>query len=373
MVFPERKKQIYLLLPALVFLFFSAILYRNHGALDFSFSVADLSIRNFIGFPGAMIAGLGLILYSQTVNHISRRGALNFVGAGVSLICYGIFAGLIPSGSPLPWLGGPVELYRGLSAVVILYFVMHALYTFDIERKLQIEDRLIRFAQSEKLHSLGKLVFGVAHEINNPLGNVSLNAEMLKSDLQGTDDFPRYEKRLLAIEKNLNRASKIAKELLFFSSNKETDFQSTDINEVIKGTLDLIGSRRNAYDISIQLMAGTPISAIPWKLEEVFLNIILNAMDAMPEGGEIKIITQQNKDRVQVRIIDNGPGISFEDLPHVLDPFFTTKEVGKGTGLGLSICFGIMEMHGGTIKLSSPKEGGTIAELDFPIGVEDDV
>lgn len=373
MVFPERKKQIYLMIPALVFLFFSAILYRNHGNADFSFSVADLTLRNFIGFPGAIISGLGLILYSQTVRHISSRGALNFVGAGVSLLCYGMLAGLIASGSSLPLLGGPIELYRGLSALVILYFVMQALYTFDVERKLQIEERLSRFAQSEKLHSLGKLAFGVAHEINNPLGNVSINAEMLKSDLEGTENFQLYEKRLTAIERNLDRASKIARELLFFSTNKEVDFQPTDVNEVLKGTLDLLGSRRKAYDISTQLMAGEPISAIPWKLEEVFLNVILNALDAMPEGGEIKIVTERNMDRILVRITDTGPGISSEDLPHVLDPFFTTKEVGKGTGLGLSICFGIMEMHGGTIKLSSPNEGGTTAELDFPIGVKDDV
>lgn len=369
-VFPESKKQLYLMIPALILLSVSATLYRNHGGVDFSFSVTDLTIRNFIGFPGALISGLGLILYSQTVRHISRRGALNFVGAGVSLACYGLLAGLIASGSSLPFLGGPIELYRGLSALVILYFVMNALYTFDVERKLQIEERLSRFAHSEKLHSLGKLAFGVAHEINNPLGNVSLNAELLKSDLQDAENYPQYEKRLSAIERNLDRASKIAKELLYFSSNKETDFQSTDVNEVLKSTLDLLGPRRNAYDISTQLMAGEAISAIPWKLEEVFLNVILNAMDAMPEGGQIGIKTRRSGDRVLVRIRDDGPGIPSEVLPNVLDPFFTTKEVGKGTGLGLSICFGIMEMHGGSIDLQSPAEGGTSVILGFPIGAE---
>lgn len=373
MVFPERKRQIYLLFPFLFVLLLVTSGLGDQGSAGFHFALVDLRIRNFIGFPGAIISGLGLILYSQTVRHISRRGALNFVGAGISLACYGVLAGLVPSGNVLPLLGGPIELYRGLSALVILYFVMHALYTFDIERKLQIEERLNRFAHSEKLHSLGKLAFGVAHEINNPLGNVSINAELLKSDLQGMDDFPRYEKRLTAIERNLDRASKIAKELLFFSTNKEADFQATDVNEVLKGTLDLLGTRRNAYDISMSLMAGGHISAIPWKLEEVFLNVILNAMDAMPGGGRIRIVTERSADRILVRISDDGPGISSEDLPNVLDPFFTTKDVGKGTGLGLSICFGIMEMHGGSIDLSSPDGAGTTVLLDFPIGVESDV
>lgn len=372
MVFPGRKKQLYLLLPVLVLLFI-ATLYRNHGGADFSFSGVDLSIRNFIGFPGAIISGLGLMLYSRTVRHVSRRGALHFAGAGFSLACYGALAGLVASGSSLPWLGGPVELYRGLSALVILYFVMHALYIFDVERKLQIEERLSRFAHSEKLHSLGKLAFGVAHEINNPLGNVSINAELLKSDLQDTDNFPHYEKRISAIERNLERASKIAKELLYFSTNKETDFQATDVNEVLRSTLDLLGSRRKAYNVTTRLKAVDAISAIPWKLEEVFLNVILNAMDAMQEGGRIEIATERSKDRILVKITDSGPGISSEHLPYVLDPFFTTKDVGQGTGLGLSICFGIMEMHGGSIDLKSPAGGGTSVILDFPIGGQSDV
>lgn len=371
-VFPDRKKTVYLVIPALVFALFSATLYRGHGSIHFSFAVADLNIRNFIGFPGALFSGLGLVLYSRTVRHISGRGALNFVGAGVSLACYGVLAGLVPSSHALPLLGGPIELYRGVSALVILHFVMQALSTFDVERKLQIEERLSRFAQSEKLHSLGKLAFGVAHEINNPLGNVSINTELLKSDLQGLKEFPKYEKRLIAIERNLDRASKIAKELLFFSTNKETDFQPTDVNDVLRSTLDLLGSRRKAYNIELQLTADGTISAIPWKLEEVFLNIFINAMEAMPEGGKMGVISERSGERVLVRISDNGSGIASEVMPHVLDPFFTTKDVGKGTGLGLSICYGIMEMHGGSITLKSTPGEGTTAVLDFPIGAEND-
>ena len=320
-----------------------------------------------------MITGFGLILYSRTVRHISRRGSLSFVGAGISVACYGVLAGLIASGSSPPIIGGPIELYRGLSALIIMFFVMDALYTFDIERKLQIEERLQRFAQSEKLHSLGQLAFGVAHEINNPLGNVSINAELLRDDLQNDRNFTDYEKRLTAIERNVERASKITKELLFFSTNKESDYQPTDINELLTSTLDLLGSRRKTYAINTHFTAAKTIPAIPWKLEEVFLNVIINAMDSMPNGGTINIATSYSNDNLLVKIKDNGPGIDSKDLPHVLDPFFTTKEVGKGTGLGLSICFGIMEMHGGSIKLNSTPNRGTEVVLAFPIGVECDV
>jgi two-component system, NtrC family, sensor kinase len=373
MVLPQYRRHLFLAFPLLLIVVIVTSGVDNMSPHGSNFSLIDLHIRNWIGFPGGLIAGFGLILYSHTVRHISRRGALSFVGAGISVACYGVLAGLIASGSSPPIVGGPIELYRGLSALIIMFFVMDALYTFDIERKLQIEERLQRFAQSEKLHSLGKLAFGVAHEINNPLGNVSINAELLRDDLQNDVNFPHYEKRLSAIERNVERASKIAKELLFFSTNKETDFQQTDINELLTSTLELLGSRRKSYAISTSFIASETIPAIPWKLEEVFLNVIINAMDSMPSGGEIGISTGHSHEKLLVKIKDNGPGIKSQDLPHVLDPFFTTKEVGKGTGLGLSICFGIMEMHGGSIELSSTPDKGTEVLLAFPIGVECDV
>ena len=183
-VYPRRRFQIYLVPCILVIaLFFSILLLDEPGAIH-SLSVADIKIRNFIGFPGAIISSLGLVLYSRSVSHISKKGAFNFIGAGISLACYGILTGIIPSGTNLLSSAEvPVELLRGVLAFLILHFVMHALYTFDVERKQQIEERLNRFAKSEELRSLGKLAFGVAHEINNPLGNVSLNVELLKNDL----------------------------------------------------------------------------------------------------------------------------------------------------------------------------------------------
>lgn len=373
MVLPQYRRHLYFAFPLLLVVVIVTSGVDNMSPQGSNFSLIDLHTRNWIGFPGGLIAGFGLILYSHTVRHISQRGALSFVGAGISVAFYGVLAGLIASGSSPPFIGGPIELYRGLSALIIMFFVMDALHTFDIERKLQIEERLQRFAQSEKLHSLGKLAFGVAHEINNPLANVSINAELLRDDLHNDSNFSDYEKRLTSIERNVERASKITKELLFFSTNKESDFQPTDINELLISTLDLLGSRRKTYAISTRFTSSEIIPAIPWKLEEVFLNVIINAMDSMPDGGEINIATSRSHDHLLVKINDNGPGIQSEDLPHVLDPFFTTKEVGQGTGLGLSICFGIMEMHGGSIKLNSTPDKGTEVVLAFPIGVECDV
>ncbi len=191
----------------------------------FPFWVTDNRIRNLIGFPSALIASLGLIFYSRSVRTISKKGAGNFAGAGFALATYGVLTGLVPSGTVLPVLNAPVELFRGLIAFVILHFIMNALHTFDVERKLKIEERLQRFAKAEKLSSLGKLAFGVAHEINNPLTNVSLTIEMLKDELDTAGNLTTSrQERFVRIERNLGRAAKIARELLFFRPTRRLVF-----------------------------------------------------------------------------------------------------------------------------------------------------
>lgn len=243
---------------------------------------------------------------------------------------------------------------------------MNALHTFDEERRLLTENRLIRFAKAEKLHALGKLAFGIAHEINNPLANVSMNVEMLKDELSDMPDNGRMSKRFDTIDRNLDRASKISRELLAFSTEKETEFIPTSLNNVIDSTLELLGSRRKTYRITVAHGEIDHVSAIPWKLEEIFLNLLVNAMDATPDGGVIHIKTWQDKSQIFAQVTDNGSGIPAELINQVMDPFFTTKDVGQGTGLGLSICYGIMDLHGGHIELESRDKLGTTVTLIFP-------
>lgn len=364
--FPKQRRILtFLPLPLFAILFFTVAPFLNDFCLT-SYTFINARIRNFIGLPGALFSGIGLLFYARTLISISKKGARNFTGAGYALIVYGILTGVVPSGSHLPIMELPIELFRGLSAFGVLHFVMHALYIFDEERRLLIEERLTRFAKSEKLNALGRLSFGIAHEINNPLTNVSLNVELLKSDLADTLISDKTQKRFLTIERNLDRASKIARELLAFSTEKEPAFIPTSINEIIESSLELLGSRRHAYQISVAYGDVGSILAIPWKLEEVFINILVNAMDATPEGGAISIATRQHDGMIFVDIIDAGSGIPDEQIQQVLDPFFTTKEVGKGTGLGLSICYGIMDLHGGAIELFSRVGQGTKVLLSFP-------
>jgi len=349
------------------------IISQSGAAHSDYFKFADVQSRNLIGFPGALSSGLGLIFFSNTVRNASDKGALNFLGAGVSLIIYGVFMGIVPSGAIVPLLGFPVELMRGVSAFLILHFIMSALHISDIERRLVIEERLHRFKKSEKLSSLGKLAAGIAHEINNPLSNVSINVEMLEKDIKDGKGRIKLEKRFRAIEKNIYLASKIAKELLSFSSDRQLEFESVGIGDIIQSAIDLLGPIKEDYQFNINVNENSRVKAVPWKLEEVTLNVLINAMEAMHDGGVIDIKTSDGGDDVVIEISDTGVGIRPEDLDQVLDPFFTTKEVGEGTGLGLSICFGIMEAHGGTIEIRSKQGEGTTVVLTLPAGDKSDV
>ena len=371
-VYPRRRRLFYFL-PALLLLLLGGSVLGYDGEFSIRFlRWTDCRLRNFIGFPAAAFSGLGLILYSKSIRHLSRRGARSLTGAGIFLVVYGVLAGIVPSRTILWTSAFPIELFRGLSAMLIMHFVMNTLHIFDIERQKQVEEHLQRFARSEKLASLGQLAAGIAHEINTPLTNVAMGVSLIKRQLPGPLD-PSLSRRFEAIDHNIDRASKIARELLFFSRNEEPELQPTDLNEVIRDTLVLLGSRRQEFCIREQLGEIPLIQAIPWKLEEVFLNILINAMDASPPGSPIDVRTSVKDNAVVAEIQDQGTGIAGENLNRIFDPFFTTKEVGQGTGLGLSICFGIMETHGGRIDVQSPPGQGTSFQLYFPLEKESHV
>jgi len=334
-------------------------------AILFDFrSDTDINVRRMVAFPGGLLAGIGLVLYSRTVQSFSGKVAINFILAGFFMICYAIFTGILPSDYVIPLFDIKIILLRGGSAFLIMFFTINALSVFSLEQRKLIDEKLQRFAQSEKLTSMGILAAGIAHEINNPLTNASLNLEMLKDLVSGKDEVDR---KLESIDRNIIRASTIAKELLHFSREKETSFEPVNISEVIRSSRNLIKNQKLSSIVHLKLIDTPDIMGIPYKLEEVFINLLMNSIDACEEGDSIEVETYFHMHHVVIEITDTGHGIHPDCISNVFDPFFTTKEVGKGTGLGLSVCYNIVQQHRGDISLVSSEGGGAVVTITLPV------
>jgi signal transduction histidine kinase len=223
--------------------------------------------------------------------------------------------------------------------------------------------------QSEKLASMGQLAAGVAHEINNPLGTVLIYAHMLLKNLPVSD--PRRED-LLMITREADRCRDIVRGLLDFSRQSKLRDQLTDVNEVMRETLEPLSRQENFANIELKtdLRADLPRTLLdPEQMRQAFINILENAIEAMPNGGRLEVGTMLTPDgkAIAVRFADTGTGIPEENLERIFDPFFTTKQIGKGTGLGLAIVYGIVKMHRGAISVDSRVGVGSTFTLTLPV------
>lgn len=235
------------------------------------------------------------------------------------------------------------------------------------ERTRELEQARDQLVQAEKLAAIGQLAAGVAHEINNPIGVMLGFAQVLLK--RTPEDSPMY-KPLATIEREGLRCKKIVQNLLDFARHSKPNLERVNINQVIDDALELIEHRTGNSQVRL-IKTYSPnlptILADANQLQQVFLNILLNAYQAMPDGGELNVITHQEGDRVCAVFRDTGPGIPAENLKRIFDPFFTTKEVGKGTGLGLSVSYGIVEQHGGTIEVKSDGKTGATFTVKLPV------
>ena len=239
----------------------------------------------------------------------------------------------------------------------------------DITERMDLESQL---SQAEKLSSIGLLAAGVAHEVNTPLAVISSYAQMASKQVDGDAKIaPLLEK----ITRQTFRASEIVNNLLNFSRTSATEFSEVDLNKIISETLTLLDHQLKTSHIKVdaQLYAGLPaIHGNAGKLQQVFLNLFLNAKDAMAANGGTLSIATSNGDAVQVTIGDSGSGIAPEHINKIYDPFFTTKTSpregqSRGTGLGLSVTYGIIQEHAGKIRVDSQPGQGTRFLLEFPL------
>ena len=269
------------------------------------------------------------------------------------------------------FLGGILLIVIG--AFLSTRSMMQQLIRVDREKAVS-EDMVI---QSSKMAALGKMAAGIAHEINNPLAVIGEKAGWIKDllaeeDLAKTENFKEFEDAVKRIEHHVERAKKVTHRLLGFARRMEPTLEQVDINKTLNETVDFLENESRFRNIDIQI---NPKNSLPTimsdssQLQQVFLNIINNAIDAIGKGGEIVIRTTYLplNNEIMIEIADNGPGIPKENLGKIFDPFFTTKEVGKGTGLGLSIVYSIIEKLGGRIMVASEEGQGTTFTIYLPV------
>jgi signal transduction histidine kinase len=255
----------------------------------------------------------------------------------------------------------------------------------------ELRDTQSQLVQSEKMASLGSLVAGIAHEINTPVGAIGSmhdtlvravdklkkNLEdkapgLIESDPQVKNAFELISSANDVINTGCSRVTEIVRRLRSFARLDEAELKKVDIHEGIEDTLILI-HHEIKHNITVERKYGEipPISVYPGRLNQVFLNILNNARQAIEDKGTITIKTYLANRKVHVAISDTGVGISPDDIKNVFDPGFTTKGVGVGTGLGLSICYQIVQEHKGEIKVESEKAKGTVFTVILPMNLDE--
>jgi signal transduction histidine kinase len=226
-----------------------------------------------------------------------------------------------------------------------------------------------QLTQSAKMAAVGTLTSGIAHELNNPLNNIGVTAEAL---LDGYDEYSDEEKRKMLgeIERQLERASGTVRNLLDFTRKEQPAYTAVSVGDVVEGAIRLAGNeiRLGGVELKQDIDADLPdVRGNPRDLQQVLLNLLLNGIQAMPEGGTLSIRASTAGDGfVRVDVKDTGVGIPAEDLDKVFDPFYTTKDPGKGTGLGLSVAYSTVDRHGGRICVESEPGKGAVFSVYLP-------
>lgn len=265
-------------------------------------------------------------------------------------IAQGVFHGMIS-----PFGSSKNEINRLIAA---LNRMMH-----------ELESRQEQLVQSRKIAAVGTLTSGIAHEINNPINNISLNVESLIENHETMDNAERlqlYEEILDQAE----RASDTVRNLLEFSRANHPRLEEVSLNEVIEKTARLIHNELKIHKIrfSKDIRGSLPSLRLDkGGLQQVLINLFLNSVQAMPKGGELKVMLEQVKSEIKIDVIDTGEGIAPENMDRIFDPFFTTKKEGEGTGLGLSVSYSIIKKHGGRMNVKSTRGSGTTFSIFLPV------
>lgn len=344
------------------------------GVLDVAVSLTEMStlVRTFkqqmILSTFGLLVALSLGLFFATRRFIQRPIA--DLLAHTQRLARGDLSGRIEAARH-DELGELEESFNEMTAHLQLaqdelYLLASSLETKVEERTRALQQMQSQLVRSEKLASLGELVAGIAHEINNPLTGILVFANLLNEDGRL---HPDLRADLAVIQRETQRCSAIVQRLLAFSREAPPQKKRVDLHLLLDNTLQLLEKQPNFRNIELIRSYAPELPAIEvdeGQISQVFMNILLNAVQAMPDGGPLKVQTQQVAgERVEISITDRGCGLDEAQLARIFDPFYTTKPT--GTGLGLSVSYGIIESHGGSIRVESKVAQGTEIRIDLPI------
>jgi len=334
---------------------------RKYGHQLFSYG-QELMKREKKSLTDAISRSRSITIYSLLLLLIFLGVYAYFLGTRIlrSINRFSAYAQRIASGDYTPLM--PARSYRDEFTELALAF-NHMIQ--------ELENREAVLIQSHKMRAVGTLTAGVAHELNNPLNNITLTADTLLEDYDHLDDEQRKE-MIGDVVDEAGRSKKIISNLLDFARESGSQLEPLDLEQLLRQTIDLASNQIKLAGIKIELQTAGNLPRVhgdSQQLEQVFLNLILNAVDASQKRGKIQvvIVPADDPNYLAVKVIDFGSGIPRHILNSIFDPFFTTKGKGKGTGLGLSVSQGIVAKHGGRIRVSSREGVGSTFTVTLPI------